>query len=384
MNITELKDILQDVISAVFSNPNKAQKYKKIRIFRANDKEGYFCESFTNTQSFHKTLNYSDFVSFVDENCASAFKNTVLTTSTETVTVLSNKKGNITILKNPLKTGQKSPKSSQNKQKHYILEEGIPVPFLIHLGVMTEQGKVIASKYDKFRQINRFLEFINDILPLYEDSDKVYKVLDFGCGKSYLTFALYHFLVQIRHKKAQIIGVDLKEEVIKNCSNLAKTWGYEGLEFKIGRIEDFESKDAKNNLDLVITLHACDTATDYALNYAVKNNATAILSVPCCQHEINSKLSKDLPNKGLNALMKYGIVKERFAALVTDVMRAELLEAQGYTVQLMEFIDIEHTAKNLLIRAVKKPNGAKAKKSDSYESLCESLGVENTLAGLLN
>ncbi len=381
MDLSVINEIRSEIVSAVLSNPRGEQKYIKVRIFNSND--AYFVESFTKTQSFHKELSGEECVQFLHENCGDIYKNVILTTKTETITILSNKKGKTTVLRKPLNTKQQSIQTSKNKQKKYIIEEGIPIPFLVHLGVMTETGKIISSKYDKFRQINRFLEFINDILPKEDLTDNMYTVLDFGCGKSYLTFALYHFLVEIKKRRVQITGIDIKEEVIKNCSSLAKTWGYKGLEFKIGRIEDYKDLDGEN-LDLVITLHACDTATDYALHYAIIHKAKAILSVPCCQHEINAQLSKKLPNKGFNALMKYGIVKERFAALATDVMRAELLEAQGYTVQLMEFIDIEHTAKNLLIRAVRKSNTASTKKSDSYESLCESLGTKNTLAKLLN
>ncbi len=379
----EISSNIDTIISAILSNPLGTQTHKKIRIFKNDGSEkNYFVEFFTKTQSFHKTFSKKELSSFLKENCGLAYKNCVITTKTETITFLSNKKGKITVIKNPLKSSQNEPKSSQNKQKNYIIKEGIPVPFLVHLGIMSDTGKIVTSKYDKFRQINRFLEFIDDILPKEIDNQKAYTVLDFGCGKSYLTFALYYFLVEIRKIKAQITGIDLKEDVIQHCSKLAKSWGYTGLEFKIGRIEDYKEKE-QTNLDLVITLHACDTATDYALNYAVSHNAKTILSVPCCQHELNAKLSKSLPNEGFNALMKYGIIKERFASLATDVMRAELLESKGYKVQLMEFIDMEHTAKNLLIRAVKKQDVKKTKKSSEYQNLCESLGLENMLATLL-
>ncbi len=382
MALFNIQNELENMLSIVLSNPNGNQQYKKIRVFASKDDEKkFFCEFFTKTQSFHKTLPKEDIAALLGEN---RYKNTIITTDFDTITILSNKKGNTTVLKKPLKENQKGPKSSQNKQKSYILQEGIPVPFLIHLGVMTEQGKVISSKYDKFRQINRFLEFIDDIISKEASSDQVYRVLDFGCGKSYLTFALYYFLVELRKKKAQIIGIDLKEDVIKNCSNLAELWGYNGLSFQVGRIEDFATKDSKSNIDLVITLHACDTATDYALKHAITHNAKAILSVPCCQHEINAQLTKALPNRGFEALMKYGIIKERFSALATDVMRAELLESQGYKVQLMEFIDLEHTAKNVLIRAVKKSESKTKTVSDEYTNLCKGLGLENTLARLIN
>ncbi len=375
---------INKMVSAVLSNPKGVEKYHKIRIFKNQDgSKSFYFEFFTKTQSFHKTLSNKESQTFLEEHVGIVYKNSVITTEKETITILSNKKGKITTLKKPISSVTTTVKSSQNKQKKYILQEGVPIPFLIHLGVMTEQGKVVASKYDKFKQINRFLEFVDDILPKDDIFPDVYNVLDFGCGKSYLTFALYYFLVVIKQKKAHIVGIDLKEDVITDCMALAKKWNYEGLEFKIGRIEDYEANN-KSQLDLIITLHACDTATDYALFYAIKNSAKAILSVPCCQHEINAKISKTVPNKGFDALLKYGIVKERFASLATDVMRAELLESNGYTVQLMEFIAMEHTAKNLLIRAVKKETTEKILKNDLYNNLCESLGVKNTLDLLLN
>ncbi len=372
-----------NVVSAILSNPNGKQPYNKIRIFKnADEKKSFFCEFFTKTQSFHKTLNAHECEILLKESCATAFKNTLIVTDSETITVLSNKKGKSTILRKPLEESQSKIKDSRDKKKAYILQEGIPIPFLIHLGIMTETGKIVASKYDKFKQINRFLEFIDDILPKGNFENKSYRVLDFGCGKSYLTFALYYFLVTIRKRKAHIVGIDLKEDVIRNCSTLAKTWGYEGLEFRVGRIEDYYENNPPN-LDLMITLHACDTATDFALNYAIKNNAKAILSVPCCQHEINAKIAKGVPDPAFNSLMKYGIVKERFSALATDVMRAELLESQGYSVQLMEFVDMAHTAKNLLIRAIKRKSETQKTISDDYTTLCKALCVENTLAKLL-
>ena len=219
------------------------------------------------------------------------------------------------------------------------------VPFLQDLGVMTQEGKIVRTKFDKFRQINRFLEFIEDILPQLSKNREV-TILDFGCGKSYLTFAMYYYLHELKQYDIRIIGLDLKKEVIRHCNELAKKYGYEKLTFLEGDIAAYEGVD---QVDMVVTLHACDTATDYALAKAIGWNAKVILSVPCCQHELNRQIQNDV----LAPIMKYGLLKERFAALMTDGLRAEYLESAGYHVQVLEFIDMEHTPKNILLRAVK-------------------------------
>lgn len=231
-----------------------------------------------------------------------------------------------------------------NRQKHYILKEGIPVPFLQDLGVMTGDGKVVRTKYDKFRQINRFLELIEDVLPAL-DAGQENRIIDFGCGKSYLTFAMYYYLHELKGYPVRITGLDLKKDVISRCSRLAESYGYDSLEFCHGDIADYSGAD---QVDMVVTLHACDTATDYALAKAVAWGAKVILSVPCCQHELNRTMENPL----LKPVFQYGIIKERMAALYTDALRAQLLEHRGYRTQILEFIDMEHTPKNLLIRAV--------------------------------
>lgn len=237
---------------------------------------------------------------------------------------------------------------------------------------MTPQGKVIASKYDKFKQINRFLEFIEDILPKLPREREV-TILDFGCGKSYLTFAMYHYLKELRGYDVNIIGLDLKTDVIDKCNRLAESYGYEKLRFYQGDIADYEGVNA---VDMVVTLHACDTATDYALAKAVEWGAKVILSVPCCQHELNRQISNEM----LAPVLKYGILRERMAALITDGIRANLLTEQGYDTQILEFIDMEHTPKNLLIRAVKNGEG---QKSEILRKTIEALHVQPTLEKLL-
>ena len=229
--------------------------------------------------------------------------------------------------------------------KNYLITEGEFIAPLVDMGVFTKEGKVVNSMYDKYRQINRFLEFIEDILPNL-DQDRESTIIDFGCGKSYLTFAMYYYLKELKGYPVRIIGLDLKEDVIEHCSRLGRQYGYEGLSFCHGDIASFEGVE---KVDMVVTLHACDLATDYALEKAVNWGARVILSVPCCQHEVNKQMKSDL----FAPVFRYGIIKERMAALYTDALRAEILEAMGYRVQILEFIDMEHTPKNLLIRAVK-------------------------------
>lgn len=235
---------------------------------------------------------------------------------------------------------------SHNRKKKYILDPGEKVGFLIDLGVQSQEGKIIHAKYDKFRQINRFLEFIEDVLPQLP-KDREVTIVDFGCGKSYLSFAMYHYLKKLKGYQVHIIGLDLKEDVIAECSRLAGKYGYQGLDFYVGDIAHFQEVE---RVDMVVTLHACDTATDYALDKAIRWGAKVILSVPCCQHELNGQMENAL----LEPLFRYGLIKERMAALVTDALRGQILESRGYQVQLLEFIDMEHTPKNILIRAVKK------------------------------
>lgn len=272
------------------------------------------------------------------------FKQGQITTETEIVTVLSNKHGHLTFRIKAQETKRDPYAMEHNRKKNYILEEGVPVPFLIDLGVMSAEGKIIRAKYDKFRQINRFLEFIEDILPELP-RDRELTILDFGCGKSYLTFAVYYYLQVLKHYDLRVIGLDRKADVIDNCNRLRVKYGYEKLQFLQGDIASYEGID---RADMVITLHACDTATDYALAKAVKWGARVILSVPCCQHELNKQIKNEL----LDSVLSYGIVKERMAALLTDALRAEYLESRGYRTQLLEFIDMEHTPKNILIRGI--------------------------------
>ncbi|MFB5678604.1 SAM-dependent methyltransferase [Paenibacillus terreus] len=271
------------------------------------------------------------------------FRQGLLCTAEADYQVLISKKFKVSILtKSPSKSAVNL---AHNRKKHYVLEEGEPVPFLVELGIMNDEGKVLARKYDKFKQINRFLEMIQDVLPNLP-TGRPLTIVDFGCGKSYLTFALYHYLAVQQCRPLNVVGLDLKADVIETCNLLAGKLQYRNLKFLVGDIADYNEL---NQVDMVVTLHACDTATDAALEKAVRWGASVILSVPCCQHELFNQIS----NEVMEPMLSHGILKERFSALATDGIRAKLLDILGYRTQLLEFIDLEHTPKNLLIRAVK-------------------------------
>lgn len=394
------------ILTATFSKPAKncanllGRDYIRIRFWRSTrsalkPNAQYDAEFFTAKQSFRKTLSTVEFEEFVKTHAGTTFKNVTQKTETEEITILSNRHGEIKTLRKPLKDNSFQNKSvlSENRKKNYIIKEDIPVAFLVRLGVMNTDGKVLAQKYDKFRQINRFLEFIDNIIDsvtsLCTDGtftkERPLHIADFGCGKSYLTFAVYHFLTEIKKIPVEITGLDLKEDVITDCQKLARDCGYSGLNFYVGDVANFTYT---HEPDMLITLHACDTATDYAISYAVSHGAKAILSVPCCQHEINTQLDTKAkcipPQSPLASLSRYGIIRERMAALATDAIRAELLEQKGYNVQVMEFIDAAHTPKNLLIRAVKKTQATDSSQTEQSRTRVNSLLSEMKVSQTLN
>lgn len=266
---------------------------------------------------------------------------------------------------------------SHDRSKRYILREGEPVDFLVSLGVQTPQGRIVKAKYDKFRQINRYLEFIEDILEKLP-ADRTIRIVDFGCGKSYLTFGMYYYLNRLQGRDIRVTGLDLKADVIDRCGQLAKELHYDGLCFRQGDISDYQGGE---KVDMVVSLHACDKATDYALEKAVKWGADVILAVPCCQHELNRQIRCE----ELGPVLKYGLIKERIAALVTDALRAGLLEQSGYDTQILEFIDMEHTPKNILIRAVYQGQNPKQNKrnAEKLKELLQFWTVNPTLVKLL-
>lgn len=397
------------ILGATFSKPSDTAFADKLKL-RKTSADSFSADYFKGPKAFRDEWKSAKVDAFLAD-AEKQFHAITIETADKTITVLTSRKGKTTVLVKGRKTASASPataftKAPHNRVKNYILPEGESVPFLVKLGVMTAEGKVHAQKYDKFRQINRFLEFVDDILSDIVDAHEdafpgtPLRIIDFGCGKSYLTFAVYHYLVVKKGIQAEIFGLDLKKDVIEDCAKLAAACGYDGLRFACGDIADYRAENAGQGapLDLVITLHACDTATDYALAFAVEHGARAILSVPCCQHELNTALGRTAPDEALNPLLKYGIVKERFSALATDVIRAETLSAHGYKTQLLEFIDMEHTPKNILIRAIKREDSApdgplsaaetadkasSAYKAGGADALKSALGVELTLERLL-
>ena len=378
---------LQQIILSNSRNPEQAQK-AKIRPVLIRDELLFQETIYKGTQVFHE--NYTA-AQMTDRICAALqeqFRQGEFTAKEYNATALVSKKGKLTLkVKKTAQEGkdtateQENPQAlAHNRTKHYILEEGKPVDFLVGLGVQTPDGRVTKARFDKFRQINRYLEFIEDVMDELPE-DRTIRIIDFGCGKSYLTFAMYYYLHEMQHRDIQVTGLDLKTDVIKHCNELAEKLGYDRLKFERGDISTYEGTDVA---DMVVTLHACDLATDYALDKAVKWGARVILAVPCCQHELNRQIQSD----ALKPVLKYGIIKEKMSALITDALRADLLEQQGYETQILEFIDMEHTPKNLLIRAVKR-NGMRYKgavgkqKNSDIQSVKEMLHVTPTLEKLL-
>lgn len=382
----ELKDILEQYLDEnlqqiIISNPKSKDGVNKVHIrpVLLQEKLMFQFAAYTQKQVFHENLPKKEAVerilAYMEE-----FKQFELAHQKAKVNALVSKKGKVTLKKKGVNNAcQKQQDLSHNRKKQYLLEPGVVVPFLQDLGVQTADGKIVHAKYDKFKQINRFLEFIEDIEgQLPQDREAV--IIDFGCGKSYLTFAMYYYLHELKKHDVRMIGLDLKEDVIKTCNELRDRYGYEKLDFYIGDIADYEGV---SEVDMVVTLHACDTATDYALAKAVKWGAKIILSVPCCQHELN----KEMHCETLKPMLQYGLIKERTAALFTDAIRANILKDFGYQVQILEFIDMEHTPKNILIRAVdaSADRSAKSPKTACKEvsEIMDFLKVEPTLYKLL-
>ena len=380
MDITQLLDICisDKLIDMVISGQkNKSEdKAVKVRIrpvILKNEIE-YQVSEFVGRKVLHSNHSAADVKKKIIDYMTEDFKQAQINMTDAAATILSSKSKTLTCKYK--KAGQLKVQRdlSHNRTKKYIIQEGKPVAFMIDLGVMGQDGKIIRTRYDKFRQINRFLEYIEDILPKL-DKERELTIIDFGCGKSYLTFVLYYYFTEIQGYNIRIIGLDLKADVIEHCNELRTRYGYDKLDFYVGDIATYKDVD---KVDMVVTLHACDTATDYALAKAVKWGAEVILSVPCCQHEANRTIKSDI----LSPVMDYGILKERMAAIVTDAARAKLLTANGYDTQILEFIDMEHTPKNLLIRAVKSSKediSAREKTKDMLEALNLELTIDKLI-----
>ncbi len=413
----ELRQLLQDTINPdlyqmILSNAKDKEKAFKVKIRPIMLKEEILFQEtiYQGTKVFHENYKASDMITRIENMLACDFKQGEIEHTKKKAVILVSKKGKMTIRTKNEKlaandnndsnnsnnsnnnnnsnkngncdawNGKKQKISlSHNRIKSYLLPEGIPVPFLLDLGVQRVDGTIIRSKYDKYKQINRFLEFVDDILPALPQDRRI-QIVDFGCGKSYLTFAIYYYLHEVKKLDVAITGLDLKEDVIVHCNQLGQKYGYQNLQFIRGDIAEYEGL---TKADMVVTLHACDTATDYALEKAIKWDAKVILSVPCCQHEVN----KQIKNDTLQPALQYGLIKERMAALVTDAVRADLLKAVGYDVDILEFIDMEHTPKNILIRAVRKDKKNAKKQQEEMQKVCEMmqfLQIEPTLYRLLD
>lgn len=379
MTLEELFDkcINEHLIDLIISGKKK-KDYKiekiKIRPVLIQARMVYQASEFVENKVLHVNYTQEEVKLYITKMLKEHFKQAQFKMTDIDAQVLSSKSGKMTIRYKKLDNKRLQKDMAHNRNKNYILKEGTAVEFLIDLGVMTKEGKICNSKYDKYKQINRFLEFIEDILP-HLDKNKEQVIIDFGCGKSYLTFAMYYYLKELKGYPIRIIGLDLKEDVIHTCNQLKDKYGYDKLNFYVGDIASY--KDVEQ-VDMVVTLHACDTATDYALAKAVEWGAKVILSVPCCQHEAN----KQIHSEELAAVLKYGVLKERISAIFTDAIRANLLEEAGYQTQILEFIDMEHTPKNLLIRAVYTGDKKNAS-GDMVQSIQHTLGLNLTLSKLL-
>lgn len=363
---------LEDIKKLVISN-GKNTKYKKIVITKqASD---YQAELFTDKQAFHEKITQDRIVTYCQEYLEQGFSQLNAWTDENELSIKISKKKKVFLSKGKSTSIVKA-YTQNNRKKQYYLEEGTVIPPLVDMGIFTPEGKIISSMYDKYRQINKFIQFIEEAV----DKAKLtsLNIVDFGCGKSYLTFVVYYYLTNIKGLDVTMTGLDLKEDVIKKCQETAIKYGYDKLSFKVGDVAVYESDKP---VDMVITLHACDTATDYALYHAIRWNSQIIISVPCCQHELNGQIQSE----DYGILTRYGLLKERTSAIMTDAIRANLLEYSGYKTQILEFIDFTHTPKNLLIRAVRS-NISKEHRSlmlKEVDSLKEQFNLNPTLYNLL-
>lgn len=355
------------LIKAVISNKRKGAdvEYKKVNLKPVSIKNQSLiqCTYFVGNQVKHKNLSLSETINEIMLLMENSFRQMMVFSTQGDYQVLVSKKGKLKIIKK--QATRDVVDLSHNRQKEYILKEGIPYPFLVYLGVMTEDGTVRQKRYDKFRQLNRYLEIVRDVIDSLDQ--KTVRIVDFGCGKAYLTFALYHYLVHELGRDVEIVGLDLKDDVIEFCNQTALALGFDHLKFIKGDIQSFERT---GEVDMVISLHACDTATDDSLIKGIRWGAEVILAVPCCQHELFPQMNSET----MKGLLKYGIYRERIAALVTDALRASMLEQEGYEVDAIEFVAMEHTAKNIMLRAVKTdaPNPDALRE---FEALKEAFGI---------
>ena len=362
----------ENMLRMTISGKRHGELADKVKILPVKLKEQlYFQTSVSDgKKEFHKNYEKAELLEQLDHWLRKDYRQLQMDTTTQSIQALVSKKGKTTVKQKIARDMRSARVLDHNRKKRYLLEEGTPIPFLVDLGVMTAEGAIVRSRYDKFRQINRYLEFVEDILPEL-DKDRELTLIDFGCGKSYLTFALYYYLTVKKQYRIRMIGLDLKKDVMEHCQELAEKYGYDRLTFLTGDIADYDGVEL---VDMVVSLHACDTATDYALEKALQWNAKVIFAVPCCHHELN----RQMHSTEMNPVLKYGLIQERMAALMTDAFRADVLELEGYQVQVLEFIDMEHTPKNILIRAVKQNTPLPFEKKEKLlDSLQTCMGIWN-------
>lgn len=373
--ITDFEAALPNLSKAVFSQPVDKTDYTKVQLrpILLRGQLLYQAELFRDNKAYHRNLTDAEVLKMAENDLEGRYRQVLLVTDTATVQYSLKRDGSYKKHASacvPLP----GPVKSHNREKEYILKEGENIPALVDLGVFTQDMKIVRAKYDKYKQINRFIELIDQAFK--DCSKQEITILDFGCGKSYLTFILYYYFSVKRRMKATIIGYDLKEDVVKRCGEIARKYGYDGLEFV--RADVTRDVLTDRNIDMVVTLHACDIATDYALHYAIAKRADFIFSVPCCQHEVGSSIHK---GGDLDILLGHGIIKERISALLTDAIRADILEDMGYNVDMIEFIDFDHSPKNIMIRA--KRNGKPGTKGRARaQELAERYGFRQTLLEL--
>lgn len=362
----------ENMLRMTISGKRHGELADKVKIRPVKLKEQlYFQTSVSDgKKEFHKNYEKAELLEQLDHWLRKDYRQLQMDTTTQSIQALVSKKGKTTVKQKIARDMRSARVLDHNRKKRYLLEEGTPIPFLVDLGVMTAEGAIVRSRYDKFRQINRYLEFVEDILPEL-DKDRELTLIDFGCGKSYLTFALYYYPTVKKQYRIRMIGLDLKKDVMEHCQELAEKYGYDRLTFLTGDIADYDGVEL---VDMVVSLHACDTATDYALEKALQWNAKVIFAVPCCHHELN----RQMHSTEMNPVLKYGLIQERMAALMTDAFRADVLELEGYQVQVLEFIDMEHTPKNILIRAVKQNTPLPFEKKEKLlDSLQTCMGIWN-------
>lgn len=362
----------------ISNSASKSNEIKKIVIDKKSN--NYQISSYSEKQVFHENITEN----LLKDKCISLIQNNYHQVNgiseNEEHIILISKKGKCNYKRKKIATDAiktKAVSDGHNRKKNYILGEGMDIEPLVDMGIFSKDGKVINAMYDKYKQINRFIEIIDDEISKY--GLKEINVIDFGCGKSYLTFVVYYYLTKVMGMKVNMIGLDLKEDVIRKCNEAAKKYNYGNLRFELGDINGYK---APFDVDMVITLHACDIATDFALYNAIQWKAKMIFSVPCCQHELNQQMATE----NLTIMSRYGIIKERFAALATDAIRGNLLEYCGYRTQLLEFIGFEFTPKNVLIRAVRKPmipQSVKKRALSEVETIMKEFSFEPKLYQLL-